>query len=130
MNGVFGKRKLQYTFPRPKCSRSAVYTAQLQFSDSAGYTTSTLQLDGSIYAVYSYTAFAVHTNLRIPKSWQCTYRLPFTWQYKVYCMYVVYTAATLYCWQWTCSIYCTPLHLYCTSVWVGTVCTCNKVVNS
>ncbi len=31
----------------------------------------------------------------------------------------VYTAATLYCWQWTCSIYCTPLHLYCTSVWEG-----------
>ncbi len=30
----------------------------------------------------------------------------------------VYTVATLYCWQWTCSIYCTPLHLYCTSVWV------------
>ena len=33
----------------------------------------------------------------------------------------VYTAATLYRWQWTCSIYCTPLHLYCTSVWACTM---------
>ena len=37
-----------------------------------------------------------------------------------YLLSTVYTAATLYCcWQGTCSIYCTPLYLYCTSVWVA-----------
>ncbi len=48
----------------PYPDRSAVevqYILRIHFYDSAGYTTSTLQLDGSIYAVCSYTAFAVHT---------------------------------------------------------------------
>ncbi len=70
-----GRNCVRTGFP----DRSAVevqYILRIHFSDTAGYTTSTLQLD-------------------------------------------VYTAATLYCWQWTCSIYCTPLHLYCTSVWVA-----------
>ena len=34
-------------------------------------------------------------NLQIPKSWQCTYRLPFTWQCKVYCMYSIYCGYTV-----------------------------------
>ncbi len=85
--------------------RSAVeveYILRIHFSDSAGYTTSTLQLDGSIYAVCSYTVLTGYPSHGSIRHTACT----------------VYTAATLYCWQWTCSIYCTPLHLYCTSVWV------------
>ncbi len=48
----------------PCPDRSAVevqYILRIHFSDSAGYTTSTLQLDGSIIAVCSYTAFALRS---------------------------------------------------------------------
>ncbi len=34
-------------------------------------------------------------NLQILKSSQCTYRLPFTWQCKVYCMYSIYCSNTV-----------------------------------
>ena len=33
--------------------------------------------------------------MQCTKSWQCTYRLPFTWQCKVYCMYSIYCSYTV-----------------------------------
>ncbi len=82
------------TLPRPKCSRGAVYTAH------------TLLRLCRVH--YKYTA--------------TRWKLPF-WSLHMAVLGILHVqyilhAATLYCWQWTCSIYCNPLHLYCTSVWV------------
>ena len=101
--------------PRPKCSRGAVYTAYTLLRLCSVYYRYTATRRKYICSVIVYCLCSIY-KFRSPGSVLTGYPSHGSVRYTA-C--TVYTAATLYCWQWTCSIYCTPLHLYCTSVWVS-----------
>ncbi len=97
--------------PRPKCSRGAVYTllrlcrvyykytatrwkhicSVLVYCLCSAYTApcSIPQCECSVLCTVCLQCM-LPLNLQIAKSGQCTYRLPFTWQCKVYCVYSIY----------------------------------------
>ena len=111
-------------YPIPKCSRGAVYTA-FTLLRLYRYTATRRKYIWSVVVFCLCSAYTAPCSipqckcsvLQIPKSWQCKLTGYPSHGSVRYTACTVYTAATLYCWQWTCSVYCTPLHLYCTSVW-------------